>query len=224
MPERWALRRHVGALLAVVSAVALTGCGARGQVAESPVANVSIPADSDGLHGVVLPQPYPVPHERLVDTAGRPFDLAAEATRPLTLVFFGYTNCPDVCQVVMATIAASLVRLDERQKAKVAMVFVTTDPARDTPRRLRSYLDRFDPTFQGATGSLPAIVRLGKALAVPVEKGQRLASGGYDVTHGTQVLGLSPGGQAPYVWTQGTDPADLADDISTILADQVPGR
>jgi protein SCO1/2 len=208
----------------VLSVLALTGCGARSQASDSPVAGFNTPADTDGLNGVVLPQPYRVPHERLVDTSDRPFDLAAEASRPLTLVFFGYSNCPDVCQVVMATIAAALVRLDDQEKAKVQMVFVTTDPARDTPKRLRSYLDRFNPSFEGATGELPTIVRLGRALAIPVEKGHKLASGGYDVTHGTQVLGLVPGARAPFVWTQGTDAGALAEDVRTILAGKVTGQ
>ena len=53
------------------------------------------------------------------------------ATRPLTLVFFGYTHCPDVCQVVMANIASAMTRLDPSQRSRVGMVFVTTDPVRD---------------------------------------------------------------------------------------------
>ncbi|MEP7091590.1 MAG: SCO family protein, partial [Nocardioidaceae bacterium] len=151
------------------------------------------------------------------------YDLATDATKPLTLVFFGYTHCPDICQVVMANIAASLVRLPAADQRKVAMVFVTTDPGRDTSSALGSYLGRFNPTFQGLTGSLSSIVRAGTAFDIPIEKGQRLASGGYDVAHGTQVIGLLPDGRAPFVWTQGTDPGDLADDITTILEDKVPG-
>jgi protein SCO1/2 len=184
---------------------------------------VSIPADTDGLRGVVLPRPYRVPHASLVDTSGRRFDLAAETTKPLTLVFFGYTHCPDVCQVVMATIASALVRLDDDERSQVAMVFVTTDPARDTARVLRGYLDRFDPAFEGLTGDLPAIVRLGDALHVPIEGGRRLASGGYDVAHGTDVLGVLPDDRTPFLWRQGTDPAGLADDLTKILDDKVPG-
>jgi protein SCO1/2 len=207
----------------VLGAFALTGCGGREQTSEALVADVSTAADTDGLHAVVLSEPHVVPHARLVGTSGRPLDLAADATRPLTLVFFGYTHCPDICQVVMANIAAGLVRLDEGQRSKVAMVFVTTDPARDTAGTLRSYLDRFDPSFDGATGGLPAIVRVANALGIPVEKGQKLASGGYDVTHGTQVLGLVPGGRAPFVWSQETSPGDLADDVSKILAGRLPG-
>jgi len=78
-----------------------------------------------------------------------------------------------------------------------------------------------DPSFTGATGPMPKIVALATALGVPIEKGAKLASGGYDVSHGTQVIGVVPGRRAPYVWTEGTDPSALAQDIKTILAKKV---
>jgi protein SCO1 len=102
------------------------------------------------------------------------------------------------------------------------MVFVTTDPARDTGPVLRSYLSRFDRSFDGLTGDLASIVRLGRAFDVQIARGRRLASGGYDVEHGTQVVGVLPDGRAPFVWTEGTDPAALTADIRTILDDKVP--
>ena len=201
----------------------MTGCAGQAPAQDRPVADVSI-HDEDGLpHGNVLPTPYDVPSVALTDTAGRPYDLARDARKPLSLVFFGYTNCPDVCRVVMATIASSLTRLDASHRDKVGMVFVTTDPARDTPAVVRAYLDRFDPRFTGLTGPIGRIKRVGTALGVPVAKGHRLASGGYDVSHGTQVVGMVSGGRAPFVWTAGTSPSGLADDVTAILDDKVPG-
>jgi protein SCO1/2 len=178
--------------------------------------------DEDGLNGTVLPRAYTVPHIALESTSGKPYDLATDTTKPLTLVFFGYSNCPDVCQVVMAGIASALTRLRPAERAKVAMVFVTTDPRRDTRTRLRAYLDRFNPTFEGLTGDIRTIVRLGKDLDVPIARGEKLATGGYDVAHGTQIIGLRPNATAPFLWTQGTTPGALADDIGTILDD--PGK
>jgi protein SCO1 len=203
---------------------ALAGCAGQAPAAQGPVADVSV-HDTDGLNGILLDRPYHVPQVRLRSTSDGPLRLTAVARgRPLTLVFFGYTNCPDICQVVMANIASALVRLDKTRRTEVGMVFVTTDPARDTPAVLRSYVDRFDHSFEGATGPLPRIVRLGKAFGVPIEKGHRLASGGYDVVHGTQVVGLRPDGTAPFVWTEGTSPAALADDLTKILEDKVHGQ
>ena len=213
--------RGLRAVAAAAALLALAGCSAEGvSGGDSPVANVSV-HDSDNLNGSVLPKPYVVPNVPLDGSDGRPYDLATAATKPLTLVFFGYTHCPDVCQVVMANIASAMTRLDASEKSRVAMVFVTTDPARDDVQTLHDYVRRFDPTFTGATGPLPEIKRLATALGVPIEKGTKLASGGYDVAHGTQVLGVVPGRRAPYVWTEGTDPSALAQDIRTILAKKV---
>ena len=216
------MRSRTLASMTAVLALLLAGCGGQSPGAEGPVANVSV-HDDDGINGVVLPRPYHVPSVPLEDADGATYDLATDATKPLTLVFFGYTHCPDICQVVMANIASSLTRLDAAQKAKVQMVFVTTDPARDDVATLRSYLDRFDPSFDGLTGDLAKIDELGKAFDVEIAKGKKLASGGYDVAHGTQIIGLLPDHRAPFVWTQGTDPSTLADDITTILDDKVPG-
>ena len=102
----------------------------------------------------------------------------AVPTKPLTLVFFGYTHCPDICQVVMANIAAGLVRLDPAQRDEVGMDFVTTDPKRDTAKAPRAYVDRFDPKFEGLTGQIGAIEKAGQAFDLPIEKGHRFASGG----------------------------------------------
>ena len=209
-------------LLLLLLGALLAGCGTDSSSAEQgPVANVSI-SDPDGLHGVVLPTPYDVPSVRLQDTAGAPYSLATDARTPLTMVFFGYTHCPDICQMVMADLASARVRLDPDRRAKVDVVFVTTDPARDTRAVLRDYLDRFDPRFEGLTGSLPAVVRAGKRFDILVEKGHKLPSGGYDVQHGTQVVGVLPDGSAPYVWTEGTSAADFADDMTKILDGKVP--
>ena len=210
--------RPAALVAAVLALLLLAGCGAAQQ---GTVSDVHV-HDSDGINGVVLPQAYRSPHVALRDTHGASYDLASDPQKPLTLVFFGYTNCPDVCQVVMANLASALVRLDPSHRKQVGVVFVTTDPRRDTSSVLRSYLDRFDPTFEGLTGPLPAIVRAGKGYDIPVEKGHKLASGGYDVAHGTQVVGLRPDGTAPYVWTQGTTPGQLADDLTAILDDKVP--
>ena len=137
-------------------------------------------------------------------------------------MFFGYSQCPDICQAVMADLASAVARLDEAEADEVAIWFVTTDPARDDPATLRAYLDRFDPAFEGLTGPLADIVDIAEAVHVPVEQGPKLPSGGYEVTHGTPILGVTPDGTVPIVWTEGTSAARLAEDIHTILTDGIP--
>ncbi len=124
----------VSSRLALAAAFALSACSVgTPPSAEGPVADVSI-QDDDGLNGAVLPDPYAAPDLPLTSTEGTDYRLdrgTAEAGDDVTLVFFGYTNCPDICQVVMADIASALTRLDDGQRDQVGMQFVTTDPARD---------------------------------------------------------------------------------------------
>jgi protein SCO1/2 len=99
------------------------------------------------------------------------------------------------------------------------MLFVTTDPARDDPATLRRYLDRFDPGFEGLTGDLQRIVDVGESLGVAIEKGAKLPSGGYEVAHGTQIVAVDDRDRSPIVWTEGTSPDHLAEDLAALLAD-----
>jgi protein SCO1/2 len=196
--------RRIPALLAV-AALVLAGCGDDDS------------SSGTAFHGAVLDQPYVVPETTLTDTGGEPYSLVTDTDRPLTLVFFGYTHCPDICQTVMSSLASALTRLDDQDRERVDVVFVTTDPARDDARALRNYLDRFDPSFIGLTGDLDTIIDIGKPLAVAVEKGDKLPSGGYEVTHSTQVTAIDDRDRVPILWTQGTPSADFAEDIHRLL-------
>jgi protein SCO1 len=179
--------------------------------------------DEDGMHGAVLTAPYQLPDATLTDSRGQEFPLAENLDSPLTLVFFGYTHCPDICQAVMADVASAVSRLDAERADDVSMWFVTTDPARDDPETLRSYLDRFDPDFEGLTGPLPKIVAVAAEVKVGIEEGEKLPSGGYEINHGTPILGVRQDGSVPILWTEGTSAAKLAEDIDTILTSGIPG-
>lgn len=194
-------------------ALGVAGCGgADGDgLAVSGVQGV----DNHGYHGTFLDTPYVVPDIALPDTDGKPYSVAT-ATAPLKLVFFGYTNCPDICQVVMSTLASAVTRLDDGARKDVQVVFVTTDPARDTGKVLRTYLDRLDPDFVGVTGDLDRIIELAKPLKVFIAQGQKLPSGGYEVDHTTHVFGVT-GDQVRIAWPQDTSPATMAADIIRLL-------
>ena len=95
-------------------ALVLAGCGS--SESDAPVTGFKA-SDDDSYHGVLLDEPYAVPGVALTDTNGKHFDLAAQDKR--TLVFFGYTNCPDICQVVMSTIVSAVARLSPEEKRQV---------------------------------------------------------------------------------------------------------
>lgn len=190
----------------------LAGCGG-GSGGDDGAATL----DGDGLHGTALDEPYTVPDSALVDTTGADYSLT-DAEADLTLVFFGYTHCPDICGLVMSSIASALVRLDEADRERVDVVFVTTDPARDDPETLRAYLDGYDPAFEGATGKLATIIDTARELAVFVEKGDELPGGGYEVVHSDPVLALDDQDQATTVWSADTSAQQLAEDIEELLS------
>lgn len=197
------MRRALLPALALVLGLALTACAK---------------SSADTFSGAVLPRPYHAPATRLTDTEGRPFSLAGSTDKRLTLIFFGYTHCPDECPTTMATLASAMLQLDDSDGRNVQVVFITTDPARDTGPVIRHWLDHFSSSFVGVTGPLPRIKRVGDDLGVPIAKGRRLPSGGYDVMHGTQVLGMDGKNQVPVVWTLGTTAPEFAHDIHQLLS------
>ncbi|GAA5130631.1 SCO family protein [Alloalcanivorax gelatiniphagus] len=169
------------------------------------------------LSGTPLDPPAQVVATPLVDTEGSPYSLVDDTDKDLTLVFFGYTNCPDICGQVMATLAGTLARLDDADKERLDVVFVTTDPARDTEPVVADYVGAFDPSIIGLTGRLDDIVAVGKSLYVGVDQGEKLPSGGYDVTHGTRVMAIDSDDQTPLMWDHDVSQAQLAHDVLMLL-------
>jgi protein SCO1/2 len=215
VPERALRARHrASALVAALALSTLAGCG--GQDAGQPTSGFT-ESNPDGMHGAVLAEQYVVPDVTLTATDGSDFSLTRDTTAPITLVFFGYTHCPDICQIVMADIASAVARLDEQDQKQVGVLLVTSDPARDDPATLREYLDRFNPEFEGLTGDLDTIVKAADELGVPIEKGAKMPSGGYEVAHGTQIVAIDDRDRSPIVWTEGTPPAHLAADLAKLL-------
>ncbi|QCW50453.1 SCO family protein [Nocardioides dongxiaopingii] len=166
--------------------------------------------DAAPFSGKVLQNPYDVPATELVDTDGDAYSLADSTDKRLTLVFFGYVNCVDVCPAVLTNLASAMTRLDDADRDAVDVVMVTSDPDRDTPEALRSYLDQFDDDFIGLTSDFDTIVEVGRALAVGID---RKDPGG----HTTQVMGVDPTDQAPVYWDATTSPSQYAADIHSLL-------
>jgi protein SCO1/2 len=192
--------------------VLVTGC-----TSPSTVANPRANPDPGGyLAGTSLPEPYTMPEVSLTDTAGQRYNLATSPSKPVTLLFFGYTHCPDVCTAVLSDLAITLQRIDQADRDQIQVVFVTTDPARDQEQQIRSYLDRFDPAFIGLTGSLSVIKRAAGQVGVDIEGMEKLPSGGYDIGHSAQVIGFSRA-KGVVLWTPGTPIGDLEHDLGLLV-------
>jgi protein SCO1/2 len=172
-----------------------------------------------GLAGPTLGQAIPKPDFTLTATDGTPFNFREATKGRVTLLFFGYTHCPDVCPVHLANIAAALQTLGPDVQRKVEVVFVTTDPDRDTPEVIRSWLDKFDPSFVGLRGSLEEVnaiqrgLKLGEASREPQ---LTPADTSYSVGHAAIVLAFTPDDSAHVVYPFGVRQADWAKDLAIL--------
>jgi protein SCO1 len=177
------------------------------------------PADATYRGGLVSP-PLAKPKFTLTDTSGAPFDLWPKTQGSITLLFFGYTHCPDMCPLQMHTIAEALGKLAPAAAAQFKVIFVTTDPARDTPQVLRAYLDHFDKRFIGLTGSEQAISAAQIAAKLsPAKKGKVRADGNYEVGHAAFVLAYTRDNLAHVIYPVGLTAEDWAHDLPFLASE-----
>jgi len=142
----------------------------------------------------MLDAPRDLPAVTLIDQDGEPLALSALAGRP-TLVFFGFTNCPDICPVALAVIAEAVTDLRQRSEQFAPQVlFVSVDPARDTPAQIKAYLAAFDERFIGATADEATLAPLLSTLAVTVHK-ETHGADTYSVTHNGTIYVLDRQGR-----------------------------
>ena len=205
-----ALSLATGLLLAGCGGSGATGTGEHDHSADAPAA---VEGPEDRYAGVDLPEPYRRPSFTLTDTTGAPYDFRAATSGRPTLLFFGYTECPDVCPTTMADVAVALRGLEPDLAEQVQVVFVTTDPATDTPQVLGEYLDRFDadlPTqFIGLTGDQAAIDQAQLSAGVPqAEDEGRL--------HSTLLLLYGGDDEAQVAFDAGNTARDIADDLRVV--------
>jgi protein SCO1/2 len=163
--------------------------------------------------GLVSP-PLPKPKFTLTDTSGAPFDFASKTQGYVTLLFFGYTHCPDMCPIQMFVIEQALKKLPDQTANQFKIVFVTTDPDRDTPAVLRAWLDHFDKRFIGLTGSQSAIDAAQiSANLEPAKKSAVRPDGAYEVGHAAFVLAYTRDDLAHLIYPVGVKEEDVAHDL-----------
>jgi protein SCO1/2 len=127
-------------------------------------------------------------------------------------VFFGYTNCPDDCPLTLQKMATALEKLGPLAE-RIAPLFITVDPARDTPARLASYLANFDTRIVGLTGNEEQIAATAKAYRVYYSPAEHEKSGADIVGHSTFIYLMNPTGKFEALLPSDAD----ADKLATIL-------
>lgn len=172
---------------------------------------------STGYRGIFLADSDPRPDFVLTDPTGTAFDFRARTEDKLALLFFGYTFCPDVCPVHMASLAAVKRDLSADEQRRMVVVFVTADPRRDTPERLRAWLANFDPDFVGLRGTEAEVDSIMLRLALPAAIRDTAAGPDYAVGHASQVIAFPPGDGFRVIYPFGTRQADWKHDLPKLL-------
>ena len=205
----------------LAAALLLTGTLSACGTSPGPVAEVA--GDTGAYNGTDVSDVISRPPLTLTDTDGRMFALQDRPADELTVLFFGYTRCPDVCPTTMADLAAARRQLSDADRKHLEVVFVTEDPANDSAPVIRRWLDAFDPAFVGLVGGDPRTEAALDELKAP--RTVITATAPPDVTapltgpvvqHGSSVYVFH--GSQTLVYTDRTSPRDYAADFHAMLA------
>jgi protein SCO1/2 len=209
--------------MATATLVTLVACDAGSETARAIEGGTpSASSDASGEYRGVLLEPGPRPDFTLADADGNAFSFREETKSQLALLFFGYTNCPDICPVHMAGIASVLRDLPWEVRDRIRVVFVSTDPERDTPERMREWLSGFDLRFIGLRGDLDEVNRIQTELALPPAVRLAVPTEGvdgasYEVGHAAQVL-VFGAGDLRLAYPFGTRQADWKHDLPLLVS------
>ena len=188
-----------------------------GQEAKRDAADAEHPQET--YRGGLVAPPLLKPRFVLTDTSGAPFDFWNRTQGSVTLLFFGYTYCPDQCPMHMANIGAALKRLPSGMADQVKLVFVTTDPSHDTPAQLRRWLDNFDKRFVGLTGTEAALAAVQKAAGVPLAYTE---PGNHSIAHANCVVVYTKDNLAHVIYPGGVSKGDWIHDLPLLIKETWP--
>ncbi|MFE6282894.1 SCO family protein [Streptomyces sp. NPDC057877] len=218
------MRKKTFAAAALLAAASLTlsACGSGDDDGGSPVSVVSEESGTEKA-ATVLDKPFEKPDLVLTDTNGDAYDLRKETAGKPTLIYFGYTNCPDVCPLTMSNIAVAKKQLSKAEQDELRIVFVTTDPERDTPEALGKWLKGIDSQVVGLTGDFDTIQAGARTVGITIDPPEKDKDGKVVSMHGTQVIAFSPKTDAGYVlYGEDATVDDYTADLPRLIKGQNP--
>jgi protein SCO1/2 len=181
------------------------------------IAGADLLTQSYKFRGSAIDPPFPAPDLALQDQNGQAFRLDAQRGK-IVLMFFGYTNCPDVCPTTLAQFRQVGAELGS-QADQVRFVFVTVDPERDTAERMKAYLDAIDPAIVGLIGSQTELEPIWKSYGVYRQKqpGQSPDDYADALEHSSRVYLVDAQGNLRLTYSFGLVPDDVVQDIKYLL-------
>ncbi len=167
------------------------------------------------FHGVILQAPSAAPEFTLTGHTGQPVSVS-DFQGKLVVLFFGYTQCPDVCPMTLGVVTQAL-KLMGKQAAEIQVLFVSVDPARDTPERLSEYITHFNPNFLGLTGNPEEIAQTASLYGVYYEIQDEEAPNVYWIDHTASMMVIDRDGRLKLVLPFGVTAEDVAADLRMLL-------
>jgi len=137
----------------------------------------------------------------------------------VVLLYFGYTWCPDVCPTSLSMLAQALTEMSDAELKQVQGIFVSVDPARDTPERLAEYTDYFHPKIIGVTGSKKRVAEVAEQYGVAYRKVESESATGYLVDHSSFTYVIGPDGELATRLSHGTPPQEILKAVRPLLED-----
>jgi protein SCO1/2 len=213
MKIRYLPWRALGAAVLLAAVLAASACsGGDNKGSASPVAGAT-----GDYRGPRVTPPFEKPDVTLVDTNGKPYDLKKETEGYVTLLYLGYTHCPDVCPMHMVTLNAVMTKLPKDVTDHIKVVFVTVDPERDTPEALGKWLGGFNPSFIGLSGDMATITAMMATLSMEPPQRQDIGGGNYVVSHAAYVMAFTPDNLAHTVYPLGVTRDDWEHDLTKLV-------
>jgi len=168
------------------------------------------------FHGLVSEARPRAADFRLTAHTGKRMSLG-DFGRTLRLLYFGYTHCPGICPTTLAEANQALRLLSPRQTARVRLLLVSVDPARDTPERLAAYLGHFNPSFVGLTGTAEEVARAAAAYGIYYRVVEGGSSTEYTVDHTSMIIVVDEAGVVRLLFPYGITAKDMAEDLRHLL-------
>jgi len=165
--------------------------------------------------GAAINPPQPAPEFSVQDIRGQNFSLSDQKGK-VVLLFFGYTSCPDECPATMAVLKLVKAGLG-RNADRVDIIFISIDPARDTPPVVQAYVEKFDPSIIGITGTESELQPIWQNYGVYIEKTMGSTDTQYTLTHSTRIFLVDTQGNLHLTYSFGISPNDILQDIQHLL-------
>ena len=170
------------------------------------------------FHGIVSQSPPRAADFTLTAHTGKPVR-PGDFQGKLVLLYFGYTFCPGICPTTLAEVAQAVHTLGPKAAEDVQVLMISVDPERDTPHRLATYLQSFNPTFLGLVGAPEEIATTAAAYGIYSKKYEGATAEGYSVDHTSMVIVIDGQGLVRLLFPFGTPAQAMADDLAALLRD-----